>query len=508
VLLPGTVIDGRYRLGEALGKGAMGAVWAAEHVSLGTSVAMKTIHADAARHQQALVRFEREAILSAQLNSRHVVKVLDHGDHEGLPYIVMERLYGETLRDRLKRLKRLPVDEVAILVRHVARGLTSAHDLALIHRDIKPENIYAAREDDEMLYKIFDFGVAKVTDALAMAGMDPTKTGALLGTPSYLCPEQARGQKDIDHRADIWSLGVVAFECLTGRRPFHGRGLGPLVAQILQGAIPTPSQTAPDAGLGPEIDEWMARCIARDPKERFRSAREMAEAFPSSGGGKTSMPWPSASGISATFALDSFNALVGESTADGGTLVMEDPEAAATLALEELAWYQVRAGRSMVGPVDLDQVVRGRQAGKIPDSAEARLVGPWLTVEMILARGKLAANDLYEIQLDDSTVGPVDFERLRRGRDGGRIPDAAGARMVGPWQDVTALAGSIPEGVVAASAPATSSEPANPAQDDPPPPELMETLAPAGVPRSNTAGLVVVVALLVVAAALAAIFLV
>jgi serine/threonine-protein kinase len=278
--MEGQIIQGRYRLVRILGKGGMGSVWLAEHLSLHTPVAIKLIDSEAAKNASARSRFDREAQVAARIRSAHVVKVLDHGVTEaGLPYIAMECLTGESLRDRLMARGRLTPAETARVVSHVGRALGRAHEAGLVHRDLKPENIFIAREDDGEVVKILDFGVAKVTDILAVTGMDPTRTGALLGTPYYMSPEQAQGLKSVDHRSDLWSLAVVAFECLTGRRPFTAPALGPLIGKILGGPIPVPSGAAPDANLPPELDAWMTRALARDPSARAASAKELADSF-------------------------------------------------------------------------------------------------------------------------------------------------------------------------------------------------------------------------------------
>jgi serine/threonine-protein kinase len=258
----------------------MGSVWLAEHLSLHTPVAIKLIDFEAAKNPNARARFEREAQVAARIRSAHVVKILDHGvTEQGQPYIAMECLAGESLRDRLSARGRLTPAEAGRVISHVSRALARAHEAGLVHRDLKPENIFVARVDDEDIVKILDFGVAKVTDILAVSGMDPTRTGALLGTPYYMSPEQAQGLKTLDFRSDLWSLAVVAFECLTGQRPFSAPALGPLIGKILGGPIPTLSGAAPDARLPRELEAWMARGLSRDPAARFGSAKELSESF-------------------------------------------------------------------------------------------------------------------------------------------------------------------------------------------------------------------------------------
>ncbi|AUX29173.1 MULTISPECIES: serine/threonine-protein kinase [Sorangium] len=288
--MEGQCIAGKYRLARLLGKGGMGSVWLAEHLSLRTPVAIKLIDVEAAKNAGARARFDREAQLAARIRSAHVVKVLDHGlTDDGLPYIAMECLAGETLRDRLSARGRITLAETAKVVSHVCRALARAHEAGLVHRDIKPENIFMAREDDGEIVKILDFGVAKATDALSMAGVDPTRTGALLGTPYYMSPEQAKGLKSVDYRSDLWSLGIVVFECLTGQRPFTAPALGPLIAKILGTPAPALSAAAPSARVPAEVEAWMRKALAVDPDARFASARELAEAFMVASGTADSM---------------------------------------------------------------------------------------------------------------------------------------------------------------------------------------------------------------------------
>jgi len=270
-------------LEQKLGEGAMGTVWLARHATLGSAVAIKLIRREAlARNQRALGRFEREAVTAARIKSSHVVKVIDHGYHEGLPFMVMEHLEGESLRTRLGTRGRLSLHETALIVRHVARALTQAHALGLVHRDIKPENIFITpSEDENEVIKVLDFGIAKVTDEL-IGHRDHTQTGAFLGTPHYMSPEQAYGLKTVGPKSDLWSLGVMTFECITGSRPFRAPALAPLIAMVTKGPIPAPSQLAP--GIPREVDAWMARALERDENGRFESAREMAEAFATAAG--------------------------------------------------------------------------------------------------------------------------------------------------------------------------------------------------------------------------------
>jgi eukaryotic-like serine/threonine-protein kinase len=279
----GQTIAERYRLEEELGSGNVGWVFRATHLTLASDVAIKILKRHIATEPRSRARFEREALLAAKLRSDHVVRVIDHGVHEELPFMVMEHLQGEDLRQRLRARRRLALSETIAVVSQVCRGLSAAHQLGLVHRDIKPENVFIRSGDDgEERVVVLDFGVAKVTDAIALDGFDPTQTGTVIGTPYYLSPEQARGDKALGPAADLWSLAVVAFECLTGERPFNAPAMGPLIAKILYGAIPSPSQVLPS--IPEAVDAWFRRALVREPERRFESARAMASAMAAAAG--------------------------------------------------------------------------------------------------------------------------------------------------------------------------------------------------------------------------------
>ncbi len=271
------IIAGKYRLTRKLGQGGMGAVWLAEHLSLKSYVAIKLIDLENVTNPEALSRFLREAQSAASLRSPHVVQIMDHGVDNGTPYIVMELLEGESLADRLTRLGRLQPAETARVLTHIARAIGRAHEAGIVHRDLKPDNVFLVRNDDEELAKVLDFGIAKSTaGGLEAAATSATRTGAVLGTPYYMSPEQAEGAKTVDHRTDIWAMGVIAFECLMGGRPFEAETLASLLVDICARPIPIPSQRGP---VLPGFDAWFARACERDLNQRFASAKEAAAAL-------------------------------------------------------------------------------------------------------------------------------------------------------------------------------------------------------------------------------------
>ncbi len=276
---PNLVLAGRYRLEQRLGAGGMGAIWRAEHLVLRAPVAVKLLERDAVPDDDTVARFLREAQAAATLRSPHVVQIIDYGVDNRWPFIVMELLEGENLAQRLKRVKRLPPEEAVRIFAQVARAVARAHEAGIVHRDLKPENVFLVQNEDDEIAKVLDFGVAKVSSTAMNQGEHDsarTRTGSILGTPYFMSPEQAQGNKTVDTRSDLWSLGVMAFECLTGKRPFFSDGLGDLVLSICVRDIPVPSDSAP-VPIG--FDAWFSKAVARDPDHRFQSAREMSSSL-------------------------------------------------------------------------------------------------------------------------------------------------------------------------------------------------------------------------------------
>ncbi|HET9932487.1 MAG TPA: protein kinase [Polyangiaceae bacterium] len=274
---PGSVLAGKYRLDSMLGSGGMGAVWRAEHLGLRAPVAIKLLAPELDGRQDALARFLREAQSAASLRSPHVVQVLDHGVDETTqtPFIAMELMEGESLADRLTRVVRLSPAETSRIITQTARALNRAHELGIIHRDLKPANLFLVRNEDDEILKVLDFGLAKWRRSPgALTQGAATATNIVMGTPYYMSPEQMNGSRDADQRSDLWALGVIAFECLSGTRPFDGDNLIALGMKVCTAPTPALSHSL---GLPPEFDAWFARALAKDPAHRFQTARELAE---------------------------------------------------------------------------------------------------------------------------------------------------------------------------------------------------------------------------------------
>jgi serine/threonine-protein kinase len=271
----------------------MGTVWVAEHSGLRSHVVVKFLATEPVAGDLSIERFSREAAAAAKVRSPHVVQVFDYGvTPSGLPYMVMELLEGEDLGVALSTRAPLPVPEVLSIVRQVAKALSRAHAMGVVHRDIKPENVFLCDAGSgELFVKLLDFGIAKrVTDAGAErdAGeFDPAPDSGdarrVVGTPRYMSPEQLLGGRRVDLRTDLFSLGVVAYECLTGERPFggaregDGKGSVAALAEALTKSPLPPSRVNPALPLA--VDDWFATACARDPLARFESAKEMADSL-------------------------------------------------------------------------------------------------------------------------------------------------------------------------------------------------------------------------------------
>lgn len=273
------LIEGKYQLVAMIGRGGMGSVWEARHATLGTRFAIKFIESEYADSQEARSRFDKEARAAATIQSKHAIQVFDHGvTGDGKPFIVMELLQGEPLDKRIDRGV-LSLQDTARIIQQVCRGLTRAHEQGIIHRDLKPENIFLVKtpEDEDEIAKVLDFGIAKIQNQGNPGISSTTKTGAVLGTPFYMSPEQARGLRNVDHRTDLWSLGVIAFKCVTGKLPFDGESVGDLLVKICTAPIPLPSQFAP--GIPSSFDAWFMRALEREPDRRFRNVQELGESL-------------------------------------------------------------------------------------------------------------------------------------------------------------------------------------------------------------------------------------
>jgi serine/threonine-protein kinase len=256
----------------------MGSVWRAEDRVLRIEVAVKLIDPMLVDSSTAMARFEQEAHAAARLRSTHIVHINDYGVDaaSGQPFIVMDLLEGESLQQRLEREGKLAFPEVQRMLAEVARGLALAHAKGIAHRDLKPENIFIAREGGAEIVKVLDFGIAKRFDKMHVTSALRTGDGQMLGTPYYMSPEQARAMSNVDHRTDVWAFGVIAFECLTGSRPFESDNIPSLILKICDGEIVDPSDFA---AVPVGFTTWFARAVERSVEHRFQTILEASSAL-------------------------------------------------------------------------------------------------------------------------------------------------------------------------------------------------------------------------------------
>lgn len=272
----GMILSGRYRVAREIGRGGMAAVYEAEHVDIGKRVAVKILDSSLARNDTVIERFNREARAAASVDSTNICEVFDVGRlDDGRPYMVMELLEGESLYERMVSEGQLKIADTVRIISQVGRGLARAHAAGIVHRDLKPENIFLHRNGEgEENAKIVDFGLAKFHAPLSGSQERLTREGAIFGTPLYMSPEQVSGQGHADHRSDLWALGCIVYECLTGRPIWPvDRGMAYIFAQIVNEPIPVPSSLRPD--LPRAFDAWFNHALDRDPAKRYQSAQQM-----------------------------------------------------------------------------------------------------------------------------------------------------------------------------------------------------------------------------------------
>src|SRR5688572_4376262 len=272
-LVPGQVLENKYTVSKMLGGGAMGIVYEAYHMRLEKAVAIKVLRPELAAVEDLRDRFEAEARAAAAIGHPNIVTVMDLGQTpDGALYFVMDRLRGETLGERLEKQGKLEVLAAARILIEVLSGLEAAHELRLVHRDLKPDNIFLARPPGgREIAKILDFGIAK---ALASVGrrQKGTHVGATIGTPMYMAPEQAVGDPDIDHRADLYSIGVILYQVLAGRPPFDGKNAVDVMAALMMETPVSLGSLCPQAPL--ELVQLVESAMSRDRDQRSATAAE------------------------------------------------------------------------------------------------------------------------------------------------------------------------------------------------------------------------------------------
>ncbi len=277
---PGETLAGKYRIERIIGKGGMGAVLAAHHLLLDQRIAIKFLLGEIAQNDEARRRFTNEGKNAFKIKSEHVCSIFDIGEEKGMPYMVMEFLDGEDLSQMLEKTGALPVEEAVDYVLQGLEAIAQAHALGIVHRDLKPANLFLhKRTDGSHIVKVLDFGIAKASNPFGETGGNHnlTSTKSMLGSPLYMSPEQLRSAKNVDARADIWALGVILYELLTGTVPFNGETLGELFIAILEQPPMPVSHKRPDV---PQIlSDAIMRCLTRQVDARFNNVAELAQAI-------------------------------------------------------------------------------------------------------------------------------------------------------------------------------------------------------------------------------------
>jgi eukaryotic-like serine/threonine-protein kinase len=293
-LTTGDVIDGKYRIVRLIGEGGMGAVYEGENIRIHRTVAIKVLHSGVAENADAVQRFEREAQAAGRIGSEHIVEVLDLGNlPDGDRYMVMEFLDGEALSARIQKKEKLTARELFPIARQILEGLKAAHGAGIIHRDLKPDNVYLLRTRGGQpdFVKLLDFGISKFSALSGESGFSMTRTGAVMGTPYYMSPEQAKGAKGMDHRADLYAVGVIFYEAVTGRVPFNADTFNELLFKIVLETPQPIEQVVTESD--PDFNRIIQKAMAREPGLRFQSAQEFQEAIEQ---------WASGAGVPATVA--------------------------------------------------------------------------------------------------------------------------------------------------------------------------------------------------------------
>ncbi|MBI2389199.1 MAG: protein kinase [Deltaproteobacteria bacterium] len=269
--LIGQILGGKYRAIRVLGEGGMGTVYECEHVQLHRKVAVKVLHPTQAKKKASVARFQNEAHVAGAIGHPNICEIYDMGELEdSSPFLVMELLQGETLADRIASEGALPFDDIIDVIGQVLSGLIAAHDKGIIHRDIKPENVFLTqRAGLPPMVKLLDFGISKMSGA---DDLHLTRTGMVMGTPFYMSPEQARGDRNLDSRVDLYATGVMMYECLTGRRPYHAANYNALLMQILTTDPRPPHDIRP--AVPEAFEQVVARAMVRDRDKRYHSASE------------------------------------------------------------------------------------------------------------------------------------------------------------------------------------------------------------------------------------------
>jgi serine/threonine-protein kinase len=379
--LPAGTALGRYQIVRLLGRGGMGAVYEATHVDLKKRVAIKTLRPSVAAQPGAQARFLREGEAASRIQHRNVVDVTDVGTADGVTYLVMELLEGQDLADRLASVGSLAVPETMDVMLPVLAAIAVAHDEGVIHRDLKPENIFLARTRHSGLEpKVLDFGISKISSSGSGRTLALTGTGASMGTPYYMAPEQIRSAATVDARSDQYALGAIVYQCVTGRRAAEGESIYEVIRSVGDGAFKPPRELCPD--LPAALEQAILRAMRLDPAQRFPTVRAFAHAL---------MPFASTetrARLAPELLVDrGADTLQAAAPIPGGTVIIPPP---APLHAPPLHAPPVRAPH-LRAPAPTPDTTFGSSAAQMIVESSQRRTAPLVAAVVILAAGAVGA---------------------------------------------------------------------------------------------------------------------
>ncbi len=457
---PGSVIAGKYRIERVLGLGGMGVVYAAKHELMNQDVALKLLLPEVARDKEAVARFIHEGRATARLQSPHVVRIIDVGMEASAPFLTMELLSGEDLGQMFDKRGRFLITETVDYLIEAMEGLSHAHAASIIHRDLKPSNLFLARgEGDSKTIKVVDFGISK---SIGNESGNLTSTSAVLGSPAYMAPEQLRSSKHVDARVDVWSLGVIAYELLTGVMPFEGETVGAIFANVLE-KVPARPRTL-RVEIPGMLEEAILKCLQKSPDARFSNLAELASAIARYGTGRCD---PLVASIEKRFASAGFTPIRSASIPDL-ELPLVAPPSKPTISVPKLPAPPISApvlgglgggfdfdDEALAGPslVTVDEVRRAPTPSK-PAAAGAATVmtsrPPSSSSQMTAASSEVFRETILPVALH-AALAVATFILLYRFASAARGWDLA-SMLPGTTEGAASSTSAIVGGVFAASA--------------------------------------------------------